>query len=64
MQVIEGMNMPIKAKPFKHQIEAYNFACEKMGLPMDNSAVDMNSEEVIERYISRSNGIALLMEMG
>ncbi len=41
--------MPIKATPYAHQREAYEFACKKFGLiPTENT----------------SNGLALLMEMG
>lgn len=41
--------MPIKATPYQHQIDAFNFVCEKFGLLDDNLA---------------SSGSALLMEMG
>jgi len=41
--------IPIKATPYAHQREAYEFACKKFGLlPTENT----------------SNGLALLMEMG
>ena len=41
--------MPVKARPFAHQYNAFDFACKKFGLyPSD----------------SRSQGVALLMEMG
>ena len=26
------ITMPIKAKPYRHQIEAFNFVCEMFGL--------------------------------
>ena len=45
--------MPIRAKPYVHQIEAYNLACSLCGL-----------SEGGDRQISmRSNSCALLMEM-
>lgn len=41
--------MPVKAKPYAHQYNAFEFACKKFGLlPLQ----------------SHSNGVALLMEMG
>ncbi|AUS98821.1 helicase SNF2 [Clostridium thermosuccinogenes] len=42
--------MPIKAVPYKHQIKAFNFVCEKFGL--------------IPSQTMQSAGTALLMEMG
>ena len=41
--------MPVKARPYYHQSQAFDFACEKFGLTAP--------------HIS-SNGVALLMEMG
>ena len=41
--------MPIKAKPYKHQVDAFNYVCELFGLTT---------------YEEASNGAALLMEMG
>ena len=41
--------MPVKARPYYHQSQAFDFACEKFGLTAP--------------YLS-SNGVALLMEMG
>ena len=41
--------MPVKARPYAHQYKAFDFACEKFGLLPSSS---------------RSNGVALLMEMG
>ena len=41
--------MPVKARPYDHQYKAFDFACEKFGLVPS---------------ASRSNGVALLMEMG
>lgn len=46
---MNNMNLPINATPYRHQIDAYNFACLKFGL----------SDGII-----RSHGVALLMEMG
>ena len=43
------MPMPIKAIPYAHQIEAFNFVCDKLGL---------------DRDFPVSTGTALLMEMG
>ena len=41
--------MPVKARPYYHQIRAFEFACKKFGI--------LPSE-------SKSSGVALLMEMG
>lgn len=41
--------MPVKARPYAHQYQAFDFACEKFGLLPSKS---------------HSNGVALLMEMG
>ena len=41
--------MPIRASPYQHQQEAFAFACRQFGLGRDEA---------------RSQGIALLMEMG
>ncbi|MEG1870226.1 MAG: SNF2-related protein, partial [Oscillospiraceae bacterium] len=45
-----SLQMPITAKPYQHQQEAFDFACEKFGL--------------LPTVTSRSKGVALLMEMG
>lgn len=42
--------MPINSKPYRHQRQAFDFACEKFGL--------------IPSQGSQSRGVALLMEMG
>lgn len=42
--------MPIKAKPYRHQEEAYDLVCARFGILQPGKAL--------------SNGIALLMEMG
>jgi SNF2 family DNA or RNA helicase len=42
--------MPIKVKPYQHQVDAFRFACEKFGL--------------IQGKTKSSSGVALLMEMG
>lgn len=41
--------MPIKVTPYEHQRKAYEFACKKFGLLPTKD---------------KSNGVALLMEMG
>ena len=46
--------MPIKGKPYSHQVEAFNFTCKIFGV----------SKEVVPTNISKSKGAALLMEMG
>lgn len=43
------LNLPIKAVPYKHQIEAFNYVCSLFGLTTG---------------IVKSSGAALLMEMG
>ena len=49
-QTAPKLPMPIRATPYKHQINAFNFVCGKFGLvPADGVS---------------SNGAALLMEMG
>ena len=44
--------MPIKVKPYAHQVDAFNFVCQKLGLLPDS------------QYSSSGYGAALLMEMG
>ena len=44
-----GLLMPVKARPYYHQSQAFDFACEKFGLSTPRLS---------------SNGVALLMEMG
>ncbi len=44
------LSMPIKVKPYQHQVDAFRFACEKFGL--------------IQEKTKSSSGVALLMEMG
>ena len=44
--------MPIKVKPYEHQVTAFNFVCKKLGLLPDST------------YSSSGYGAALLMEMG
>ena len=44
------LSMPIKVKPYQHQLDAFEFACRKFGL--------------IQNQSKRSCGVALLMEMG
>lgn len=47
--LINRLDMPIKATPFRHQMQAFNFSCERFGLlPSD----------------FHSGGVALLMEQG
>ncbi len=45
-----SLPMPLKAKPYLHQQQAFDFACEKFGL--------------LPSLSNRSRGVALLMEMG
>jgi hypothetical protein len=47
------LHMPVKVKPYAHQIAAFNFACKLFGLTEGGDV----------RSIS-SRGIAYLMEMG
>lgn len=47
---MNSLLMPIKVKPFTHQQQAFDFACEKFGL--------------LSNHSMRSRGVALLMEMG
>ena len=44
------LHMPIRAAPYKHQINAFNFVCGKFGL--------------VTSQTMPSSGAALLMEMG
>lgn len=46
--------LPIRAKPYRHQIEAYQYACGLFGLPVDGNTPPA----------MKSGGCALLMEMG
>ena len=50
----EKSKLPIKAKPYAHQIKAFDFVCRLFGLA--NGGDDKN--------IFKSNGANLLMEMG
>lgn len=52
--------MPIKAQPYRHQIEAFNFACILFGLLPRGD----NKKEVVQMTISTNAGCAYLMEMG
>lgn len=44
--------MPIKVKPYAHQVDAFNFVCRKLGMLPDS------------QYSPSGYGAALLMEMG
>lgn len=46
----KSLPMPLKAKPYLHQQQAFDFVCEKFGL--------------LPSLSNRSRGVALLMEMG
>ena len=48
-----NISMPIKAKPYQHQIDAFNFTCKLFGLVKGGDAPT----------ISISNSCSLLMEM-
>ena len=47
--------MPIRATPYRHQIEAFNFVCGLFGL--------LPEEGGVPHSIKTSSGCALLMEM-
>jgi hypothetical protein len=49
--------MPIRAKPFIHQVEAFDFVCQCFGLK-EGQVMQMNISD------KSSNSAALLMEMG
>ena len=49
------IEMPVTAKPYRHQVEAFEFACREFGLTEGGDAPTIS--------ISRS-GVAYLMEMG
>lgn len=53
--------LPIRAVPYQHQIEAYLFVCRLFGIDPEESIPEM--KEVMTMNIS-SRGAALLMEMG
>lgn len=50
-----GLSMPIRAKPYRHQREAFCFVCGLFGLPLGGAG---------EAPEPKSPGAALLMEMG
>lgn len=50
-----ALPMPIKATPYRHQIEAFNYVCWAFGLARDNAPPPPAIQ---------SAGWALLMEMG
>lgn len=54
-ETLPVLPMPIKAAPYRHQIEAFNFVCGMFGLMPEGGA---------EKFPVRSAGCALLMEMG
>lgn len=54
-ETLPVLPMPIKAVPYRHQIEAFNFVCEMFGLMPEGGAGE---------FPVRSAGCALLMEMG
>ncbi|MGI6622137.1 MAG: hypothetical protein ACOX4T_03175 [Acetivibrionales bacterium] len=45
--------MPIKAAPYRHQIEAFNFVCTKFGLVHGGEAVEKQSAADGGKVISR-----------
>ena len=50
-----ALPMPIKATPYRHQIEAFHFVCGLFGL-LEKEVMPMST-------IKTSSGCALLMEM-
>jgi hypothetical protein len=50
---MEKINMPIRAAPFAHQVEAYNFTCQLFELSEGGDA----------QHSISSHSAALLMEM-
>ena len=54
-ETLPVLSMPIKAAPYRHQIEAFNFVCGMFGLMPEGGGGE---------FPVRSAGCALLMEMG
>ena len=54
-ETVPVLPLPIKAAPYRHQIDAFNFVCEMFGMMPDGEAGE---------FPARSAGCALLMEMG
>lgn len=55
--------MPIRAKPYRHQVEAFNFVCGRFGLANTNPAPGDERQVMPMSSINASRGCALLMEM-
>ena len=39
-----ALTMPIKAKPYQHQIDAFRFVCERFGLTEEGSRQDKEDQ--------------------
>lgn len=55
--------MPIRAKPYRHQVEAFNFVCGRFGLANTNPTPGDERQVMPMSSINASRGCALLMEM-
>ena len=55
--------MPIRAKPYRHQIEAFNFVCGTFGLANTTPSRGDERQVMSMSSINASRGCALLMEM-
>jgi len=59
----ERIHMPIKANPFKHQRDAYDFACGLFGLSEGGDGRPISIQEFVGS-LRKCPGCAFLMEMG
>ena len=55
--------MPIRAKPYRHQTEAFNFVCGRFGLANTTPSRGDERQVMSMSSINASRGCALLMEM-
>ena len=55
---MKSLSMPIRAAPYKHQQEAFAFACRLFGLPPQRLLAEGGDALPVSR------GCAYLMEMG
>lgn len=55
--------MPIRAKPYRHQIKAFNFVCGRFGLANTTPSQGDERQVMSMSSINASRGCALLMEM-
>jgi len=43
-----ALQMPVKAKPYQHQIDAFRFVCERFGLAEEGSGQGETSQDQVQ----------------